>query len=141
MIEKLTLLATVLLAISLASERLVAIVKSIIPWLAEDKTNTQGVTDFRADRWRQLIVQLLAIATSYVSIGLAFGTWTLTSNVSTEIPYPVLAVSILGSGGSAFWRTILGYTSSVKDIKTEVKAQLAAENRRRAVNAELAAPD
>lgn len=122
MLKTLDTLVPILLAIALASERLIAILKTIIPPLAEQQTTPAGEVDLKQDKGRRLTLQLLAIVTSYVSVGLAFNTWSPLSTPIADIPVSVLALTLLGSGGSAFWSSVMGYVKAVKDIKTTQRA-------------------
>ncbi len=130
MLDKLSILVPVLVVISLASERLIAIIKSVFPGLQEERKTPAGDIDLQADRRRQLSVQVLAFVTSYISVALAFGKVSPIDGVAIgDVQYSVAALALLGSGGSAFWNNILGYTKAVKDIKTADKAKLTLQNR------------
>lgn len=123
MIDALDSLVPFLLAISLASERLITILKTAVPWLAEEQKTDAKEVDLQRDKSRRLIVQGTAIAASLATVMLVFNT----VNPMQRVPiggnqYSILVLAILGSGGSAFWNNILGYTKALKDVKTVEKA-------------------
>jgi hypothetical protein len=131
-----------LLAISLASERLVTIIKTMIPWLAKE-TKTQAMEEnLEGDRARRLIVQAIAIGTSWLTVGLSFSHWKPWDTVSVGgSSYAVIALALLGSGGSALWNNLLGYTKAVKDVRTVEKASLSLDYHTQATQKGVVATD
>lgn len=119
-IVDLSVTVAMLLIISLATERLVVVLKTVFPrWLADEKTTATGETDLVGDRGRRLWVQVLALAAAWATAG--FLTTSGGFNPIGEVDLgtvtaPVWVVALLASGGSAFWAQVLGYTSAVKDI-------------------------
>lgn len=107
MLDTLSNLLAVLIALSVASERLVEILKNLIPWLRTGQTNA------RMEARRKLALQLLAVL---AGVATAF----LAENV---LPTPLqdyrhlVVLGLLASGGSGFWTSVLGYVTSVKNIK------------------------
>ncbi len=98
-----------LVALSIASERLVEIVKGLTPFLREKSDNAT------AESWRVVAMQLLAMASGIFTAH-------LTMPAAAEIlpeswhSFPgILALGLLASGGSSLWNSVLGYVSSVKD--------------------------
>lgn len=127
-INDLSALAAVLLAISLATERLVTIIKTVFPRLAdEQKTEAQEV-DLTRDKWRRFGIQVIAFLCAWItSAFLAEGGFDLRGNVGItsgegRLLIPVALLAILASGGSAFWNNVLGYTKAVKDIRIQERA-------------------
>jgi hypothetical protein len=117
---KLTAIVTLILALSVASERLVEIIKGIIPWL--DKKND----DATKEGWRRAILQSLAVGSGILTALL--GSDYLPEGVTkpTEL-WQILGLGLLASGGSGFWNSILDYFSGLKDLKNaEAKKELAA---------------
>lgn len=121
MINHLIALSTLLLSISLATERFVAILKTIIPALAGSETEK----DAEKDRGRILLVQLVSffgawITTSFLSEGgfNPFGNIVILEGHS----WPVYFVAFLSTGGSAFWSSVLGYAKATKDIRQQERA-------------------
>lgn len=104
---------TLIIALSVATERVVEIVKGWWPWVDQAKDLAQEESRRRA------VLQLLAVAGG---IGISFLAWPISSQVVPadasvgRIP-TILALGLLSSGGSGFWNTILGYASSLKDLK------------------------
>lgn len=129
-----------MLAVSLATERLVVIAKTVVPWLSEESTLPSGDTDRRRDRPRRLIVQGIAFGCAWVTSAFLAGgipAGFLGSVEMAGITLPTVVVALLASGGSALWTSLVGYTSAIKDIR-------ASENRDRkaaaAASARAAAP-
>lgn len=123
-IDDLTGLITVILAISLASERLVTFLKTLIPQLADKAPGQVQVP--QSDYIRQVIVMLLAFLSCWLT-----SSFLITDCKSflclkdpidlkgSSLDIPVYLMALLASGGSAFWASLLGYTKAVKDIKKE----------------------
>jgi hypothetical protein len=128
-IDYLTTLLTVVLAVSLAGERLVTYVKTMIPWLAEEQKTEAKEVDLTRDRNRRVIVLLLALAASWLAASfLVEEAWTVAALwgkvpiASSNATIPVPLLGLLASGGSAFWNNILGFTKAAKDTKQVEKA-------------------
>ncbi|MHB8837530.1 MAG: hypothetical protein ACYC7F_01100 [Gemmatimonadaceae bacterium] len=126
-------LASLALAGSLAVERLVTIVKSLIPSLSEAVRPGWGESDARADKDRRLRVLLVTIFASQLTAFVvasgdgAYG-GTVKVGPTLEIPFPLFGLLI--SGGSAFWTSIIAYASALKDVqKGEAKRVEQAEQR------------
>lgn len=109
---------TLLITLSIASERLVEIIKNAIPWL-----NNRN-SDSKKEGWRRSILQAMAviagILTAYLtgpSLGdLVPGIWKTTPGL--------LALGLLVSGGSGLWNTVLSYLLNLKNIKAAQLKQL-----------------
>lgn len=110
-----------LLAISLAAERIVAVVKTMSPgWFAEPAAAAPGapVPTAAQDRGRRLRVQAVAFAACWVaaaSLNPGFEFFTLFTRGDLDLPTPLVA--LLAMGGSAFWSQVLGISSALKDLK------------------------
>jgi hypothetical protein len=120
---KLTAIVTLILALSVASERLVEIIKGFISKL--DKPNT---TDEKAEARRRSYLQILAVISGVLTAYLA------SDYLPTEIAatasgksWSIVGLGLLASGGSGFWNSILTYVTKVKDIK-----KLEAEEKKKA---------
>jgi hypothetical protein len=123
-----------LITMSLAAERLVAIVKTIFPSLSEERKTDAQEVDLKADRKRRLILQVVAIASSWLTVGLAasaanpsnpLGLGSFDPFLRVEIgtiSLPLATLAILTSGGSALWNNVMGYTKAIKDTKQVEKA-------------------
>lgn len=133
-INDLSEMTTTLLAISLASERVVTILKTTFPvWLADEKkTETQEV-DLVADKSRRLLVLLISFAASWITASFLadkpgllhsnfLGTISFGSAEGNTTDFPVWIMGLLASGGSSLWSNFLGYTKAVKDVQTQRKA-------------------
>jgi hypothetical protein len=124
--ETITILISYILAVSLASERLVTIIKTLLPeWLADEKKTAAQEVDLVRDRWRRIRVILLAFLSAYVTSSLLVGNFNpfLDVRIIDGHPLPLIVLAFLASGGSAFWSNLLGYTKAVKDIRVQRRAQ------------------
>lgn len=111
---RLSFIVTFILALSIASERLVEIIKGWIPFL-----NTQSADPITENR-RRSILQALAVASGIITALLA------REYIPKEIVQPksvwaVIGLGLLASGGSGFWNSILSYILKLKDL---TKAEL-----------------
>lgn len=103
-------LVSLIAALSVASERLVEIVKGYIPWLNEQKK-----TDEKEEGHRKATLQLLAGIAGIVTAILSSYLQILPAKLDT--PMGIFVLGLLTSGGSGFWNSILTYVKNVKDIK------------------------
>lgn len=125
-----SIIASMLLAISLATERAVAIVKTVLPsWFAEEKKTAVKEVDLIGDRPRRLRVQAVALAAAWATASFlavnksgAAGWDPFGSVALGNIRLPAVLVGLLASGGSAFWAQVVAYSSSMKDVATTRKA-------------------
>jgi hypothetical protein len=124
--ENLTTIIGMILAVSLASERLVTMIKTLFPgWLADEKKTETLEIDLSADKWRRIVVMILAFIASW-------GTSTLLTDgydpfgqvtINSDLKISTFLLGLLASGGSAFWSNLLGYSKAVKDIRVQQKAK------------------
>jgi hypothetical protein len=107
---KLTTIISLLIALSIASERLVDIIKGLVPWLNQQRRKPAE------EGWRKATLQVLAVIAGIITASLA----------SAAIPKGVgipddwtgtLALGLLASGGSGFWNSILTHVTKSKDLK------------------------
>ncbi|HEX8394901.1 MAG TPA: hypothetical protein VF665_21325 [Longimicrobium sp.] len=121
----------VLIAISLAGERIVAIVKTLAPgWFKEPpvQPGTDKPSD-TADRGRRMRVQTVAFASCMLAAMSLDAGFSPMGHVDIGgLQLPVVLVALLSMGGSAFWSQVLGITSVLKDLKTGQLASLRAES-------------
>lgn len=108
---KVATITSLLIALSIAAERLVEIVKGFTPAL-----NLEQPDPAREGR-RRALLQLLAVGAGILTAWLAGGM------IPTEVydattPLGIVALGLLASGGSGFWNSILTYVTKVKDLKS-----------------------
>jgi hypothetical protein len=114
-IQELQTILAVVLAVSLATERLVAITKTVFPQLDDARP-------WSNEQMRRLVVQLVALLAAWVSAALFVdGDLSLAQALVHRIGtggngVPVPLVALLATGGSAFWSQVVQYSSSVKTI-------------------------
>jgi hypothetical protein len=126
--------ASLILAISIAAERFVAIFKTIAPNFANDKLNPDGTTNLKDDRFRRLTIQFVAfiggwIACSMIayasdSKGSCYLLWINFGGRSVVIPI----IALLASGGSAVWGSIVQFSSAAKDVQNKIKVGMVPAN-------------
>jgi len=100
-----------LAAISVASERLVEIIKGLIPPLSKRQK------DPGKESWRAVVIHIIAVLSGIL---MAFMAKPVTKGIvpTTLTNFPgLLVVGLLASGGSGFWNAILSYLLQVKNIK------------------------
>jgi hypothetical protein len=118
-LQSLPAVITLLIALSMATERAVEIIKSIIPWL--DTVRPNPVTE----GWRRATIQSMAVVFGII---ITYITWPIIAEVMTTRGAArdgslILALGLLSSGGSAFWNSLLGIVLNVKVMKdAEAKA-------------------
>jgi hypothetical protein len=110
---KVLLLTTVafLVAISVASERLVEIIKGFIPALA--KRQEDAKKEGRRAAVLHIIAALSGIIMAFLAKPAAVG---ILPRTLTNFP-GILALGLMASSLSGFWNAILGYLLQVKNIK------------------------
>jgi hypothetical protein len=101
------------LALSVASERLVEIVKSFVPWL-----NSKKFANDQMEALRSGILQSLAVLSGILTTWLASPLLPSDMSASAMNPTTIIGLGLLASGGSGFWNAILTYMTKIKDMKT-----------------------
>lgn len=125
-INLLSTFAAFILGVSMATERIVAILKTFFPCLADEKKNDAQEVDLVADRPRRITLQILAIAAAWITSAFLAGKGGFAPfdnvNISGGIAMPAWVLAILASGGAAFWKSVIEYASAVKDLRTQQRA-------------------
>jgi hypothetical protein len=109
-INNISSVVTLLAALSVASERLVEIVKGFFSFLSTENP------DPTLERRRKTALQILALLAGLLTAWLTKDT----SAVKALIPDTKLAwipLGLLASGGSGFWNSIQTYLAKAKDLK------------------------
>ncbi len=101
----------ILIALSVASERLVEIIKGLWPFLS--KTNANATRE----GWRRAILHVLAAVSGIITALLAQQWVGDAFPDGWNTPVALLAIGLLVSGGSGFWNVILSYLLQVKNLK------------------------
>lgn len=111
--EGVTVFVALLVSLSVASERLVEIVKGLFPFL------DQKHEDATREGFRRAGLQLLAVIAGVVTAFLARPALNqyLPQGFQEHSTPTFLALGFLTSGGSGLWNGVLGYVKNVKDIK------------------------
>ena len=103
-------LVTLLVALSVASERLVEIFKGFIPFL------NQKNADPNKEGCRTAMLQVLAVIAGVLTSFVANPSLPPALHFGNEFTVK-LFLGLLASGGSGFWNSILTYVSKAKDVK------------------------
>jgi hypothetical protein len=132
-VEFLAGLLGVLASLSVASERLVEIIKGLIPFLNQENKIE------RKEAWRCSILQIMAVGSGIITAFLAkpFLKGVLPSG--WDEPTVIIALGFLASGGSGLWNGILTWVLAIKNLKKEQFLKLRSD-RLKAHNSESPAP-
>lgn len=112
---KLAGFVSLMIALSVATERLVEIIKGLIPLLNCERPTAA------AEGRRKAALQILAV------IAGVFTAWSASPYIPSELAkvtdtWQILGLGLLASGGSGFWNAIATYVLKLKDLK-EVKVK------------------
>lgn len=109
-LSNLPTIITLLIALSVATERFVEIVKGFFWQLSERKE------DPRLEARRRVILHALA---ALGGMGTTVLAWPVVQEVvpGETTPLTVVALGLLASGGSGFWNTILTYVLNLKELR------------------------
>ena len=110
----LTNYVTLLVALSVSTERLVAIVKNIIPWLNTKKE------DAKQEGLRRAVLHVLAFIGGIATALLAKPAVSAVLTDSLNNIWGYIALGLLASGGSGFWNSVLTYILEVKNIRAGI---------------------
>jgi hypothetical protein len=127
-LQMLQTIVLVLLALSVATERLVDITKGALGFLNkwDPVTNPDGL---KKERYRRAAVQLLAVGWGVVI------TWGVSPAIPKEVlnllsplgnTWTIVTLGVLASGGSSFWNGVLSNLEKVKGAVVNAKASVAA---------------
>lgn len=126
MLDTLITFVTVMLALSVASERLVELVKGF----SSDLTGKKP--DPKVERERQLKVHWISVVAS-AAVVLLLQDYIASSLKLKQLEWwHAIAFTLLASGGSSTWNSIISYLLSLKNIK-----QQAVADQQKAGNADL----
>ena len=111
--ENLSTLVAVLIALSVASERLVEIIKGFSSWLNDKKD------DPNKERLRKVSLQLLAVLAGLITAILTRPAIQQVLPQWTQFP-EVFALGLLASGGSGFWNSFNSYVLELKNLQKAI---------------------
>lgn len=111
-----------MVALSVAAERLVEITKGVVPFLAIAREEP------RQEKLRKSALQVLALASGIVVTFLAEPMLASTLPETWHSTTGLVVIGLMASGGSGFWNVILSYLLQVKDIKRQTLQQLQMAN-------------
>ena len=109
--ENLSTVVAVIIALSIASERLVAIIQGLIPAL-NNKSE-----DVKREGRRTATLQAMAVVAGIVTALLCQPALTKVVPETWSTFPGILALGLLASGGSGFWNSILTYVLKLKDVQ------------------------
>lgn len=112
---------TIILGVSMASERILELLKTLFPWLAIQKS----VTDDNRERsgneiLRRVLIQVISFLSGWMTAGLVAANaneWICLSGRIGDSKIPAVVIGLLSSAGSVFWTQIVAYSKALKDIK------------------------
>jgi hypothetical protein len=107
--ETLSAVVSLLVVLSIASERLVEIVKGLSAWLNEERQ------DPRQEGWRKAALQFLAVVAGIVTAFLGQPAIQSAGIQGWDTPTAVRGLGLLAGGGSGVWHSILAYWKNVRD--------------------------
>jgi len=117
-VEFLAAILGVLVALSVASERIVEVIKGVIPFL------NQQNSDEKKEGLRRSILQAMAVCSGIISALLAKPAVTeILPSGWNSLP-AIFALGFLASGGSGLWNGILSCVLNIKNLKKEEVMQL-----------------
>lgn len=106
--NQLSTITGLIITLSVTSERLVEIIKGMVPFLNEEKQ------DPKQEGLRHAALQALAMVAG------VFIAWLASPAIPTDVYniandwWSIWVIGLLASGGSGFWNSILGYVSKLK---------------------------
>lgn len=125
-ITDLNTLVTILLALSMATERFITFCKNLVPWLVDQPGRSIVKARAKTDEWaRRLVVQLLSVVVAWGVAGFlgASAGWDPFGRMAFDDRgvhmIPIFIVGLLASSGSALWSSVLGLTSAAKDLRKQ----------------------
>jgi hypothetical protein len=102
----------VLLTLSVASERLVEVLKGYLPWLGQTRTGERDDARRRSH---------LLVATTVVNLCTTWLAWPMIVQTPAiakiDSFLTMIGFALLASGGSSMWNSVLSYLVGMKDIK------------------------
>ncbi|MEK7102758.1 MAG: hypothetical protein AAB870_00225 [Patescibacteria group bacterium] len=107
-------IVSMILALSIASERLVDIIKGWNSFL-----NTKSL-DPKRENMRKTCTHILSLVSGCLTVFLAWGFLPGEFTEGLAVPQQLMAgfaLGLLASGGSSFWNSILTYMLGVKEMK------------------------
>jgi hypothetical protein len=119
-LTQLTVIVSLIMSLSIASERLVEIIKGFFPLL--DKSRDDPVAEGRRRSYIQLLAVISGIVTAYLARDY------LPVEVA-KVPegWAVVGLGLLVSGGSGVWNSVLSYLSHVKEAQ-KIDLEVAKKN-------------
>jgi hypothetical protein len=102
---------SVLVVLSVASERLVEIVKGLFPALNKENP------DPTKEGWRRAGLQVMAVAAGIITAYLARPALPASLSPIWNSNLGIFGLGLLASGGSGFWNSVLAYFLQLKELK------------------------
>ena len=121
-----------LLAVSLATERLIVLVRNLASTLGFKFLNEEN-TDERKESVRKLIVYLVSFICACFTAGFLTDIngegWCIFDSIQIRFgessrEVHLLLIALFATGGSSFWKNFNGYTKAVRDLRKEEKKKL-----------------
>lgn len=128
-LETVSALIAIMIALSIATERLVLIIRSPFHRFFNDDKSLKDDSELskRDNRRRQIRVLLLSFACAIITTGFLAEDvlWNPLANIRIETGESGFSISLLilavaATGGSSFWKNLNGYTKAARDAKRAV---------------------
>ena len=119
-------LISVILSISLASERLVTFLKSVFPYLAGPQAPDIPDPNSNEEKVRKITLMIISFLTAWIAASFLNGKFDLFDGLDTKIEnikIPFLIIGLMASGGSAFWNSLLSYVKASRDVTQQQNFQ------------------
>jgi len=115
LLDSLSTYVGLLVALSIATERVVEIVKAAVPYLREGEATSLKEVHRRA--LLHLVAVISGVLVAY------FARPALPPELVGTSPKPALlfALGLLASGGSAMWNSALGYVEAIRNVRRDVR--------------------
>jgi hypothetical protein len=109
-LTNLIVIASLILSLSIASERLVEIIKGFFPCL--DKAKDDPAAEARRRAYLQILAVLSGMLTAYLA-----SDFVPEAIAKASKGLAIIGLGLLASGGSGLWNSVLSYLIQVKEIK------------------------
>ena len=117
--ETLMALTGFVLALGISSERVVEVIKNLVPFLNNAQCNTAS------EGLRKAVLQVLGGVAGVALAFLAAPILSLIVKLDADTGMRI-AMGLLASGVAGFWNAVLGYVMNLKDLKRQQACALSA---------------
>lgn len=122
-IEHVSELFAIVLALSVATDRLVLMIRTPVKYLNQENPNPAR------DWGRRTLVQIISLICALVIVGfLSDQKWGLDGSVrigpeESPVDIPLIILGVLATGGSSLWKNLLGLSKAVRDVRQGIRQE------------------